>query len=244
MKPVIKPVQRRSRKTAIHPIPAIPPACETDFTIPGLVHDLNNVFQTLIDAADRLSAHPDWAELSSVILRSVERGQHITQGLAEGGGASAPVESILANAISFVQDASNASRPPKITFVSEVDPGIVLRHGWAWERVLINLFLNARRAMPNGGRIRVRAHRIDSRIEIVVSDDGVGIPSDLLDSLFEPGVSGHQSSGLGLHIVRTIVKQDGGSVRAANLGKGAEFVILLPATAAIPRRRLARASSS
>jgi signal transduction histidine kinase len=244
MKTAVKPLQRRSRKPALHSVPAIPPASDTDLTIPGLIHDLNNVFQTLIDAADRLSGDPRWADLSAVILRSVQRGQHITEGLTEGGGASAPFESILATAISFVQDASNGSGAPKLTFLSEVESGIVLRHGWAWERVLINLFLNARRAMPNGGHVRVRARRADSRIEITVRDEGVGIPPELIETLFEAGVSGHQSSGLGLHIVRTIVKQDGGSVRAANLEKGAEFVILLPATAALPRRRLARASSS
>jgi signal transduction histidine kinase len=244
MKTGIKPPQRRTRKPALHTIPAIPPASETDLTIPGLVHDLNNVFQTLIDAADRLSGDPRWSDLASLILRSVERGQHITRGLAEGGGASAPFESILKNAILFVLDASNGAGEATLRFVPDVEPGIVLRHGWAWERVLINLFLNARRAMPDGGQICIRAHRVDSRIEIAVSDDGVGIPPALLDSLFEPGVSGHHSSGLGLHIVRTIVKQDGGSVRAANLEKGAEFLIALPATAAIPRRRLARASSS
>jgi len=103
--------------------------------------------------------------------------------------------------------------------------------------VLINLFLNAMRAMPQGGAIRVRARRGGEGIEIRVSDEGSGIPEQILDSLFEPHISANASSGLGLNIVQTIVRQDDGEVRARNLpGGGAEFVITLPESAAAPRR--------
>jgi signal transduction histidine kinase len=95
--------------------------------------------------------------------------------------------------------------------------------------VLINLFLNAMRAMPAGGIIQVRAARVKSQIEILVRDEGTGIAQNVLEHLFLPHVS-TGSSGLGLHIVDTIVKQHGGQVRAANRrdGKGAEFTITLP----------------
>jgi two-component system C4-dicarboxylate transport sensor histidine kinase DctB len=71
------------------------------------------------------------------------------------------------------------------------------------------------RAMPAGGTIQVRARRVNGQIEIVVRDEGSGIAPEVLDHLFLPHVS-TGSSGLGLHIVETIVKQDGGSVYAAN----------------------------
>jgi len=207
-----------------------------DLTLPGLLHDLNNVFQTLVDAADLLSGDPQWAHLSSAILRSVERGQRLTSSLESGRGTSASVGHIVAHAISFVEDSMvGAVIKHPLRLSCEVESGIELRRAWAWERVLINLFLNARRAMPKGGCIHVGARRWGGRIEIVVRDEGSGIPTELLDTLFEPHVSGSGSSGLGLHIVATIVHQDGGSIRAANLEdrKGAEFLITLPMSAAV-----------
>ena len=209
-----------------------------DLTLPGLVHDLNNVFQTLVDAADLLAGDPRYAKLSAAILRSVERGKNIAAGLQSGKGSGTPFEQILANAIAFVEDSVAAGRGPEISFVCDVDPGIELGGHWAWERVLINLFLNAMNAMPKGGTIQVRARRTGDQVEIVVRDEGSGIAPEMLEHLFLPHVT-TGSSGLGLHIVETIVKQDGGCVRAANRSdrQGAEFSITLPSRAqALPAR--------
>jgi signal transduction histidine kinase len=200
-----------------------------DLTLSGLVHDLNNVFQTLVDAADLLSSDPRYAKLSVAILRSVERGKNIAAGIQTGGGAGTPFEQILANAIAFIEDSVAAGRGPEIAFACEIEPGIELGGHWAWERVLINLFLNAMHAMPSGGTIHVSARRTAAQIEIVVRDEGSGIAPAVLEHLFLPHVS-TGSSGLGLHIVETIVKQDGGCVSAANRTDvhGAEFTITLP----------------
>jgi signal transduction histidine kinase len=213
-----------------------------DLTLSGLVHDLNNVFQTLVDAADLLAGDPRYAKLSAAILRSVERGKNIAAGIQAGSGAGTPFEQILANAIAFVEDSVAATGGPEIGFACEVQPGIQLGGHWAWERVLINLFLNAMHAMPAGGTIQVRARQTGGQIEIVVRDEGSGIAPEMLDHLFLPHVttgSSGGSSGLGLHIVETIVQQDGGCVRAANRSdtQGAEFTITLPSRAqAIPAR--------
>jgi signal transduction histidine kinase len=209
-----------------------------DLTLSGLVHDLNNVFQTLVDAADLLSGDPRYIKLSAAILRSVERGKNIAAGLQAGNGADTPFEQILANAIAFVEDSLAAGRGPDIAFACDVEPGIELGGHWAWERVLINLFLNAMRAMPAGGVIQVHAHRTGGQVEIIVRDEGSGIAPGVLKHLFLPHVS-TGSSGLGLHIVETIVTQEGGYVSAANRSdtQGAEFIITLPPKGqAIPAR--------
>lgn len=203
----------------------------SDLTLPCLVHDLNNVFQTLVEAADLLSGDPRWAPVSAVILRSIERGKGITESMQQVEQEPAPFEAILANAIAFAEDSLIGGRGPEIRFDCDVEPGIELRRTWAWERVLINLFSNAMRAMPDGGTIYVLARIRDGRAEIIVRDEGDGIAPEILADLFRPHVSTKVRGGLGLHIVETIVKHDDGHVRAANCagGRGAEFIITLPA---------------
>jgi signal transduction histidine kinase len=208
----------------------------TDLALPGLIHDLNNVFQTLMDAADTLSGDPRWAHLSAAIFRSVERGREITQSMQAIDQPSAPFETVLENARTLVED-SMMSRPgPKIQFECRFEPGLVLRHAWAWERVLINLFCNAVQAMPQGGTIFVDARRQHNDIQIVVADEGSGIAPELLAVIFDPRVSTKILGGLGLHVVHSIVKQEAGEVRAANRdGRGAEFTITLPVQPVITR---------
>jgi signal transduction histidine kinase len=212
--------------------------------LPGLLHDLNNIFQTLVDAADLLSEDPRWKPVSAAILRSVERGRHVALSLQANRGPAIPFQTILDNSIAFVEDAMLVTRGPAIRFKCRVDRGegrpIKLPGNWAWERVLINLFLNSMRAMPQGGLIEVDAHRPGFEVQIVVRDSGCGIPLDILEHLFEPGVSTNSTGGLGLHVVKSIVEEYGGSVRATNRadGPGAEFGITLPAA---PRTQPAHA---
>jgi len=217
---------------------AAQPARRTDLRLPGLVHDLNNVFQTLVEVAELLSADVRSEFLSAAILRSVERGKNLTAGLESLEGTGASFDAILNGAILFVQDSLIGGRGPEILFVRDVEPGIELQRNWAWERVLINLFSNAVRAMPAGGTIHISARRMglsignpaeSGAIEIVVRDDGGGIAPEILPVIFEPHVS-TSGSGLGLHIVRTIVGQDGGEIRGANRvdGRGAAFTITIP----------------
>lgn len=211
------------------------PSTETDLTLACLVHDLNNVFQTLTEAADLLSSDARWAPLSGAILRSVERGRNIAASLETADENPAPFDAVLNRAIAFVEDSMIAGRGPRIVFDCRVDSGIELRRTWAWERVLINLFSNATRAMPRGGVIHVSASRRAGEIEIVVRDEGPGIAPEILRDVFKPHVS-TSGSGLGLHIVETMVREQGGSVRAANRdeGSGAEFTIVVPE--AVPQK--------
>ena len=208
----------------------------TDLTLRCLIHDLNNVFQTLIDAADLLSHDPRWAPVSSAMLRSIERGRVVTLSLQTAGQPSAPLETVLGNAQSFVEDSLIVGRGPRIQFTSDLEPGLVLRQSWAWERVLINLFSNAVRAMPEGGIISTQARRKNGRIQIVVADQGSGIPPEMLANLFQANVSTKSAGGLGLHIVQTIARQQDSEVRAANRdGGGAEFTISIPAEPILTR---------
>ena len=106
------------------------------------------------------------------------------------------------------------------------------------EQILLNLVINARQAMPRGGRLRleVRENTQTQMAEIRVSDTGVGIPPERLRIIFEPFFTtkepdehGHGGTGLGLSVCRQIIEQHHGRIRVESVvGKGATFTVKLP----------------
>lgn len=192
--------------------------------IEGLIHDLNNVFQTIGDSAEVLQADSKWAKLARTIHRSVERGKRLAQSLLISNWRRAAAETVVENAMQFARDYLECVRRTSILFKSRIDADFELTGDpSAWERVLGNLFLNA--AEAGAKTVTVEA----SGSEIVVWDDGPGISKALLPRIFEPHVSTKSIlAGLGLYVVRSIVQQNGGTVTAGNRpGAGAEFRIQL-----------------
>jgi len=183
-----------------------------DLTLEGLVHDLNNVFQTIGESAELLEHDPKWQKLAHTLQRSVDRGQRIVHSILDTNRSTTELPPVLENATQFCRDYLECANGPKIEFVHEIDPDFRLSGDAAqWERVLVNLFLNSAQAGAKNIRIRARG------VEIVVSDDGPGISPELLPKIFHPRVSTKSIiSGLGLYVVQSIVEQNGGSVSAAN----------------------------
>jgi two-component system CheB/CheR fusion protein len=113
----------------------------------------------------------------------------------------------------------------------EVDPTRV-------EQVLQNLLSNAAKYTERGGRIEVSAGREDSDAVVIVRDNGIGIPQELLPRVFDLFTQADRSLdrsqgglGIGLTLVRRLIEMHGGSVtaRSDGPGKGSEFVVRLPA---------------
>jgi signal transduction histidine kinase len=101
-------------------------------------------------------------------------------------------------------------------------------------RLAANLIENAIRHTPDGTRVHASVHRRDGMVELVVEDDGPGIPAELRPRIFERFVRGGGeragSSGLGLAIVRAVAEAHGGSVALESPnGRGTRFVVRLPA---------------
>lgn len=106
------------------------------------------------------------------------------------------------------------------------------------EQILLNLVINARQAMPRGGRLRieVRENPQAQMVEIRVTDSGVGIAPDQLRLIFEPFYTtkepdehGSGGTGLGLSVCRQIIEQHQGRIRVESLvGKGSTFTVKLP----------------
>jgi two-component system NtrC family sensor kinase len=107
----------------------------------------------------------------------------------------------------------------------DCDPGQI-------QQVLIVLLVNAQEALGRGGEVAVETRRAGQSIEIVVRDNGPGIPKDLQLQIFEPFFSTKDDphrTGLGLAVAKGIVERHGGRIRLnSSPGRGAEFIVELP----------------
>src|SRR5688572_12435532 len=152
---------------------------------------------------------------------------------------------IVDNAVATIQPAAEAKG---VRVQSVVDPGVgpVSGDPGRLQQVIWNLVSNAVKFTPKKGRVQVRLERVNSHVEIVVSDTGIGIGPDFLPHVFErfrqadAGTTRKTGGlGLGLAIVRHIVEMHGGTVDASSPGEGqgATFRVRLPVMIVHPEAR-------
>jgi two-component system NtrC family sensor kinase len=100
------------------------------------------------------------------------------------------------------------------------------------QQVFLNLFMNARDAMPNGGMLEVRTGAHNGSVEVEVADTGVGIPAEHLHRIFDPFFttkSSGKGTGLGLSVSYGIIKEHAGKVEVRSTpGKGTSFRLEFP----------------
>jgi len=220
-------------------------------TISGLIaHELNNLLTPAVGYGRAALRRPDDIELTRKALRrcveATERAALVAEsvldlvsGGAEGSGA-ADVASVVRAHVG-AHGVSVEGVPLHVAIESDLR---VAMRSERLERVLQNLVANARRAMAGRtGAVRLTACSTGNTgvsgrpwAEIVVEDDGPGLPVGEHERVFDPFVTGSRRSGgrgLGLTLVRELVRDAGGSIRAevAESG-GARFVVELPLAAA------------
>jgi PAS domain S-box-containing protein len=144
---------------------------------------------------------------------------------------------------SFIDAAVEAVRPAAeakgVRVQKVIDTGLISIPGdpVRLQQVIWNLLSNAIKFTPRGGRVQIRSERVNSHLEIVVSDTGQGITADFLPHVFDRFRQADQKTsrqhggmGLGLAIVRHLVELHGGNVSATSEGEGqgATFTVRLP----------------
>ncbi len=138
----------------------------------------------------------------------------------------------------------------QVTVVTSLDPNLVRVHADAGQlgQVLVNLALNARDAMPDGGALTIATSNLDGDAVVTVSDTGHGMDEQTREHIFEPFFSTKpvgEGTGLGLAMVHGIVQQTGGEITVESApGDGATFRIVLPGTHEKPAQTVAPVQTS
>jgi CheY-like chemotaxis protein/nitrogen-specific signal transduction histidine kinase len=149
---------------------------------------------------------------------------------------SVDLSRVVEAAVDTVRPAAQ-SKGVRIHAVLDPDAGPIAGDPDRLQQVVWNLLVNAVKFTPTEGRIQVRLQRVNSHVEIVVSDTGEGIAPDVLPAIFDRFRQGDSSStrrhgglGLGLALVKHLVQLHGGTVVAHSegVGRGATFLVSLP----------------
>jgi CheY-like chemotaxis protein/two-component sensor histidine kinase len=180
------------------------------------------------------------AEALKQIIDDVLDVSRITSGKLRLNVQPVELDQILANAVATVQPAADA-KGVILRKVTDTDVPIVSGDPDRLQQIVWNLLSNAMKFTARGGHVDVRLERIDTAIQIVVSDDGQGIEPAFLNLIFERFRQAdsrfareHGGLGLGLAIVRELVELHGGTVSASSRGRGtgATFTVRLPSSPA------------
>ncbi|HKY02027.1 MAG TPA: ATP-binding protein [Burkholderiales bacterium] len=223
----------------------------------GVAHDFNNLLMVVSTSTmllrRRFEGNPDTEQPLGALERSIEAGKRLTRQLlafSRKQPLRPEVVDVAEHMRGFI-DLVRTSIGGRIQLALEVDPDVkaIYADTAEFELALLNLALNARDAMQDGGCLTIRVRNLPASakgglsqdaVSIGFEDTGHGISSDNLERIFEPffttKAAGH-GTGLGLAQVRGFCEEAGGMVRVRSMvGKGTTVMMLLPATeaAAVP----------
>ena len=210
----------------------------------GVAHDFNNLLQAMLGLVEVLRVYPASADRVAAVARSLQdraqQGAALTRHLALLSRRVEPrIETVdLGKVVAEEVELLRTMLPANIAVEQEHAPEELRVSGDPEQlrQVVMNLANNAAAAMPDGGRLTLRTGRSDEgRAWLEVGDTGVGIPADVQGRVFEPFFTTKdpaRSCGLGLTVVRDIVRRHRGQVSVASAeGAGSTFRIELPAAA-------------
>jgi len=221
----------------------------------GIAHDFNNILGAILGHVDLILGeyhdHRNLVEEMDIIRRAVLRGRDMTSQVVsvsrENGGEQIPID--INNVINEVLTLIKPKISTRIKLDLDIDKEIpkVLASPGKINQILLNLCLNACRAMVQGGTLVIKVEVINADetllarhpelvpgkyIRMIVSDSGAGIDPEIMEHIFEPFFTtqrGKGGSGIGLYVVRSLVTSLGGGISVySDLGKGTRFCVYLP----------------
>jgi signal transduction histidine kinase len=211
----------------------------------SVAHEFNNILTTIINYAKMgMKGQPGPAQTQSFekILRGGQRASAIVNcmlGFARNHSSTREETDIVAllEEVLLLTDKDLSKHRVQVEKRFHGRPTAVVVPGQI-EQILVNLVINARQAMPTGGRLRleVRENAAGDTVEIKIADTGVGISPEHLRQIFEPFFTtkqpdehGRGGTGLGLSVCRQIIEQHHGRIRVESVvGKGSAFIVKLP----------------
>lgn len=206
----------------------------------GVAHDFNNLLAVVMGNMELLSNEISDPELQGFIQNAIsatERGARITRSMLAFARKSnlKPERFSLANTIVELNDWISSTLPDNIIVTIGSAPELqMIKADFAGaERMLLNLIINARDAMPDGGYLTITAENEGDKVRLIVADTGVGIQPDVINNVFDPYFSTKsmtENSGLGLSMVHGFMKQSGGEVNIRSIpDQGTAVELLFPA---------------
>ncbi len=208
----------------------------------GLAHEIRNpltsIKMLIYSLRDKAGGHTRISRDYEVILQQITRMESFLQSFLDFARPPEPefkdvrLRETLDQALHLMRPQIEGARIRLKTQWIEPDPVVCADPGQL-KQVVANLILNALQSMAGGGRLSIETAVTGGQggqAEIRISDNGPGIPEELLPSVFEPFTTTKESgTGLGLAISQQIVKNHGGIVRAENIRpRGARFIVQLP----------------
>ncbi len=221
----------------------------------GIAHDLNNALAPILMALHTLQQRftdPNSQHWLSLIRKSAERSRDLVDQVltfARGAsGARLPLElnELLLDLATILKETLPKNIKLEVSVPDDLWP--IVGDKTQVHQVLMNLCLNARDAMPQGGQLSIKAENVQLKqqdiwthegvkpgpfVRLTIADTGTGMPPEVLDRIFEPFFTTKEQgkgSGLGLSTSSGIVRGHGGFIEVkSELSKGSRFTVCLPA---------------
>ncbi|WP_193196819.1 PAS domain S-box protein [Nostoc sp. MG11] len=227
----------------------------------GIAHDLNNILTPILAAAQLVQGRfaqdeERSGQLLALVESNAKRGAALVKQVLSFARGFKGEHTILQpkHLISEITQIAQQTFPKSIEFSTDIPEDLWTISGDITQlhQVLMNLVVNARDAMPDGGNIKISAQNkfiddayakmnieaiVGPYIVITVADNGIGMPPEILDRIFEPFFTTKDVStgtGLGLSTTLGIIKSHGGFVKVSSqgIGQGSQFRLFLPAVQA------------
>ncbi len=236
----------------------------------GVAHDFNNILASILGSSSimrrRMNENDKWFPFVEIIETAAKRGASLTRQLltfARRGNVEVhPVDihAILTETIHLFERSVN----PNISIVKSFTQDVVIVNGdeGQIQQAMLNIFINARDAMPNGGELKIETSsvhysdqdrstlsgetRSGSYVSLRVVDSGIGMSKEVQQRMFEPFYTTKEQgkgTGLGLSVVYGVVNGHGGYISVqSEVGKGTTFTILFPMLPETFKSRTVRAN--